>query len=159
MPPKRVIVKDRGLNQIIRNMAAFDGANVVVGFQGTEGDAVEHDLSDLTNTEIAFMHEFGAPAAGIPERSIIRGAFDQKVDDWTNLLIGATRSIYDDSPAAPIKILGFVGEKVRSDMVNRINQGIPPPLKAATIARKGSSTPLVDTKQLANSITPKVRLP
>ena len=153
----RVIVKDRGLNEIIRNVAAFDGKQVAVGIQGPEAGAVEHEGSELSNVELMVIHEFGAPAAGIPERSVIRATFDAKVKEWTAILAGVARQIYDTGPQSPNRLLGIVGEKVQADMIATINKGIPPELKAATVARKGSSKPLVDTAQLKQAITWTIR--
>ncbi len=153
MAAKRVIVKDRGLNTILRNMGTFDGMQVRVGIQGPEAGAIEHGESDLSNVELGVIHEFGASGAGIPERSFVRATFDARVRAWTRLLGKVAQKIYDTSPTSPDRLLGIVGEKVRSDIVNMINQGIPPALKPATIARKGSSKPLIDTGQLKGSIT------
>ena len=44
-----------------------------------------------------------------------------------------------------------------ADVKQRIRSHIPPPLKPATIDRKGSSLALVDTSQLLNSIRAVVK--
>ncbi len=41
--------------------------------------------------------------------------------------------------------------------VTKIQRGIDPALKDATIAKKGSSTPLIETGQLINSIDFEVK--
>ena len=48
--------------------------------------------------------------------------------------------------------------RVHRDAVRRVltQAGIAPPLKPATIARKGSSTPLINTGQLRSAITWRV---
>jgi hypothetical protein len=52
--------------------------------------------------------------------------------------------------------LDRLGAKVAALLQNRISAGIDPPNSAATIARKGSSKPLVDTGQLKAAITWRV---
>ena len=153
----KVIDKDLGMKTIVTNMKRLDGAAVAIGFQGSEGAAVVHDGSDLSNVELAALMEFGAPGAGIPARSMIRAAFDEKIREWTAIMAKLAERIYEDTPASARRVLGIAGEKARADIINRINKGIPPPNQPQTIARKGSSKPLIDTKQMANSITYEVR--
>ncbi len=152
----RVIVKDRGLTKILANMKDFDGAQVAVGFQGPEGGAIHPD-SELDNVGIAVIQEFGAPGAGIPERSLIRATFDAMVDQWAKTAAKIAESVYSTTPETPGRALGILGELVVSDYRKAITQGIPPPLKAATIARKGSSTSWLDTGILRDALTWSVR--
>jgi hypothetical protein len=48
-----------------------------------------------------------------------------------------------------------LGQQMVSDVNQTVRSGagVPPPLKPATIARKGSSRPLVDTGRLLSAIT------
>ena len=64
---------------------------------------------------------------------------------------GATAAI--DMP----KALELIGLFVKGLIQGRMSAGIPPPLKASTIARKGSSKPLINTGQLRASIDYEVR--
>ncbi|MEI6806718.1 MAG: hypothetical protein WCK49_09480, partial [Myxococcaceae bacterium] len=50
------------------------------------------------------------------------------------------------------QVLTYLGEVAATQMTSRINQGIAPALKPATIKRKKSSKPLIDTGQLKGSI-------
>lgn len=149
--------KDRGWDAIRSNVKRADGAVVAIGIQGPEAGAVVHDDTALSNVELGVIHEFGAPGAGIPERSFIRSTFDAKVGEWTRLMVDVAEKIYDTPPAVPLRLLDITGQKVRADIINAINQGIPPALQQATIDAKGSSKPLIDTGQLKGSITHKVR--
>lgn len=49
--------------------------------------------------------------------------------------------------------LRLLGQWGRDEVIRAINAGFPPENAERTIARKGSSTPLVDTGQLKGSIT------
>lgn len=152
----RVIDKDRGLTKILANMRDFDDAQIAVGFQGAEGGAIHPD-GDIDIVGIAVIHEFGAPGAGIPERSLIRATFDAKINDWVRIAEKIAESVYSTTPETPGRALGILGEVVVSDYRKAITAGIPPPLRAATIARKGSSTPWLDTGVTRNAITWTVR--
>lgn len=156
MAGARVIDKDRGLTKILANMKDLDGKKVAVGFQGPEGGAIHPD-SELDNVSLAVIHEFGAPGAGIPERSLIRATFDARVEIWIKQATKIAERVYSTTPETPGRALGILGELAVSDYRKAITAGIPPPLKAATIARKGSSTPWLDTGILRNAITWTVR--
>lgn len=152
----RVIVRDRGLTKILANMKDLDGAQIAVGFQGPEAAAIHPD-GDIDIIGIAVIQEFGAPGAGIPERSLIRATFDAKVDEWARVAQRIAEDVYSTTPQSPGRALGVLGEVVVSDYRNAITAGIPPPLKAATVARKGSSTPWLDTGATRNALTWTVR--
>lgn len=108
---------------------------------------------DLTNAELATIHEFGAPRAGVPERSFLRSTADLKRREWLALLVKVLQAAVDGKTTVQVA-LELVGQKAVADVVARIRNGagIPPPLKPATIAAKGSTRPLVDTGRLVQSI-------
>ena len=92
----------------------------------------------------------------IPERSFIRSSWDAKVRTYDRLMAKQAGRVIDGT-ASPGQAVGLVGEKVKSDVIKRINRGIPPPLRASTIRRKRSSKPLIDTGQLKQAIKVEVR--
>ncbi len=148
---------DKGWNalrKMAKNVKQHDSF-VKVGLLG-EGAKKNDRRGDekLTNLEIGIIHEFGSPAAGIPERSFVRATVNAKRGEYALLLSRLVKEIYS------LKIdvrqaLGILGARAAADMKNRITQGagIPPPLRASTIAAKGSDRPLVDTGQLVNAIS------
>jgi hypothetical protein len=121
--------------------------SVVVGVP--EGKA-EADGTPLAM--IAAVHEFGSPEHNIPERPFIRNG------------IAAGRPKFSRLNAANLQLI-LAGRKTVTDSLNElgvmaageVKRGITTlkfaPLKPATIARKGSSRPLVDTGQLRQSVT------
>lgn len=113
------------------------------------------ETSALSLVEVALLHEFGAPARGIPQRSFIRATIDEHAAEIRTLLT-ATAARALEGLITPQQALDQVGAKVAGWVQTRITAGIAPPLKAATIARKGSSKPLVDSGQLKSAITWKV---
>ncbi|MEM8168046.1 hypothetical protein Q4R38_18910, partial [Morganella morganii] len=55
------------------------------------------------------------------------------------------------------RAFAIVGEKLSGEVKRKIQSGINPELDPKTVARKGSSKPLIDTGNLLQSITYEVR--
>lgn len=149
--PGKVIDRDLGMKRARRAIKAMDGWRVTIGIHGEEGG---RDDGEIDNVGLGVIHEFGA--GDIPERSFLRSAWDQNVRrKYLPLLERESRKVVDGA-STPKKALGLVGEVAVADVVNGINAGIPPPLKPATVARKGSTKPLIVSGQLKGSIKYKV---
>jgi phage gpG-like protein len=129
------------------------GKRVKVGVLSTKGGDAKHGDNLLSIIELAAIHEFGSPAASIPERSFIRATLAKHRGELVaisqKLAQGLLKGKFDAD--AVLKILGeWAVAKVRAEITT--GDGIPPPLKPRTIARKGSSRPLVDTGRLLGAI-------
>lgn len=138
--------KGPGLKGLEEKMKKLAGLEVRVG---VFGDA-NREGSELTNAELAAIHEFGAPRANIPERSHIRRTFDMKQRDWQALAAKLLKGVIIDRFTAE-QALGLLGERAVADMRATVRAGLEPPLQPATIRRKGSSTPLIDTGRYLQS--------
>jgi len=112
---------------------------------------------ELTNVELGVIHEYGAPRAGIPERSWLRATADLKRREWLALLERALKVALRGKLTVD-QALEVVGQKAVADIQARIRRGagIPPPLQPATIAAKGSTRPLVDTGRFVQGISYQV---
>jgi hypothetical protein len=149
--------------QIVKNMRTMDGRAAFIGIQGPEAGALDPDHGEFTNVELGVVHEFGAPGAGIPERSFLRSTFDAKIRDWTDQAVKVAKRVYSSTPQQPGRVLALMAEKAKSDVQNAITQGIEPPIQEATIeARrrqfgKASSTPLLASGQLQRAITWRIK--
>lgn len=166
--PSTVTVKviDRGWEDIKRRVERLHGgaAVVKVGVQGAQG-AANHQDGRLTVAQIAQVHEFGKvihhPKLGrttvIPERSFLRATIDQYAAALArrNVLLVQGYMLGKFELHSALELLG---QYVVGLIKQRIALGIPPPNRPSTIARKGSSKPLIDTGQLRNSITHKVEV-
>ncbi|KKM68182.1 hypothetical protein LCGC14_1463370, partial [marine sediment metagenome] len=119
---------------------------------GIQDSAAAGDHDGITNANLAAVHEFGAPSVGIPSRSFMRAPFDANLDKYTRFM---SERAHDLRRSFRI-ILGQTAQLVKSDMIRAIDDGLVPPLRPATVERKGSSKPLIDTGQLKQSITTKV---
>jgi hypothetical protein len=145
---------DRGW-KAIKSALKGTGQYGVVGVLGNN-DARGDEFS---NVQIATVHEFGLPERGIPERSFIRATVDAGAARYRKLLKQLLEKLVErkgKGEGIP-QALRLLGEQMRADIIARINAGIEPPNAPATIAAKGSSTPLIDTGQLKQSISYEVR--
>lgn len=149
----RVTDVDRGYKKLVAALSEHPHGAVRVGIQGDEAAAPHAGAGEpLPNVAIGVIHEFGVPEVGIPERSFLRSTYDAKIGDYATILKKGARDVYDGKVTSE-RVLGRVGEKFASDVKGTINAGIDPPLQPATIARKGSSKPLIDSGQLKGSIS------
>lgn len=142
---------DRGFKSLVRRFRrSRDGPNVTVGIQSTAA-GLSRGVG-FSNAALAAVHEFGSKDGTIPQRSFIRATVDRERGQINRLLSVAVKKVAD--PDGIRRGLGIVGEKVVAEMKRTINQSIDiVSLKPATIIAKGSSTPLIDTGVLKNSIT------
>jgi phage gpG-like protein len=146
--------------ELLRNArGGLGGRRVKVGVLASKGGMAKH-TDTLTIIELAAIHEFGSPAAGIPERSFIRATLHKHRSELAALSqkLAGPMIRGKTSPDAVLKILGeWAVAKIRAEITT--GDGIPPPLKPRTIARKGSSRPLVDTGRLLGAITYEITPP
>jgi len=101
---------------------------------------------------IAAVHEYGAPEHGIPERPFLRAAINENRAKYARL---SQQALLDEArgQATPAQALGQLGEAAAGDVKNKITHGPFAPLAPATIKRKGSAKPLIDTGNLRQSVT------
>lgn len=156
MASSRVIDKDKGFSKFFKRLRELDGLEAVVGILAKQGAQVRE--GGITMVELGTIHEFGAPGAGIPQRSFLRSTFDENRNKYDRLLKDATKGVVSPRTASvPKRALFKVSQVARTDVVKKISSGIPPPNDPATIARKGSSLTLIDKGLLRGSIMAEVR--
>ena len=124
------------------------GFAILLGVQ----DAV-HEPSGLRMNQIAAIHEYGTADGRVPARAPFAKTMAIHRNKYRDAIKRATKHILQTNTfAAPERIgLAAVG-----DVQQSISAGLAPALKPATVAAKGSSTPLVDTGKFRQSITHKV---
>jgi hypothetical protein len=111
--------------------------------------------SNVSLVEVATFHEYGGRDNNPPERSYLRSTVREQTKNYKKFLAKALLQIYAGRLTVR-QSLALLGEKAVSDVRNKIRSNIPPPLKPATIKRKGSSVALIDTGQLLRGISYKV---
>lgn len=145
--------QDRGLNAMLERLdrAAF-GAKLVVGLIGEEAEAT-HKGGELTIAEIGEIHEFGL---GVPRRSFIADWADENEEKHRAQIRKIAEQVMRGKIETWEQGLERLGSLYVAEVQKRIAVGIEPPLAPSTIARKGSSKPLIDTGALRSAITYKV---
>lgn len=135
---------DKGWKAILKEIKKLGKMKLEVGVLG---NAPRHP-SGLNVADIATFNEFGT--SSIPARPFIRSTFDEnteKYQRWAQKsvsLIGAGMSANN--------VAKRMGEMIKSDIQRKIVAIKMPPNSAATIQRKGSSNPLIDTGRMRQSI-------
>jgi hypothetical protein len=124
---------------------------------GIIGEKAQADHGGLTNEEVALIQEFGTADGHIPSRSFLREPYDANRERYMAALTKLIQAVYDGKIEVE-HALALVGKMMESDMREAIRRGIPPPNAAATIAKKGSSKPLIDKGQLIGAISSAVVL-
>ncbi len=156
--------RDNGYNELKRRWVNHRASRgVVVGIFG-EGAVQEHGKG-VTNLLLALVHEFGAPAAGVPARSWLRAWIDENIEEVRRTIRALSARVLKgelEHDAALEQLGMWIVGKVRARIANKLS----PPLSPATVARRleGSGralgadlTPLIDTGQFWQSITNEVR--
>lgn len=154
---------DRGWDKIKGQLKAAKRAEPVVdiGILGAEAAKAHPDDSGLTNVQLGTIHEFGGSNDRPPERSFLRATLDAGRTKYERLVQRGVKLAYEGKMTFE-EALGLAGAKAAADVDKRIRAGIAPPLADSTIikktvAGKRGTTPLIDTGQLAGSITWIVR--
>lgn len=148
----KVTIKDKGLNALLKRLKD-EKWTLTVGVHGAEGSAKEETSGGkLTVLDVATVNEYGL---GVPERSFIRSWADET--ETTNA--ASLRKIAKTVLAGKYDIktgLTRLGLRFVAQIQARIVAHIAPENAESTIAKKKSSTPLVNTGQLKASILSKV---
>lgn len=119
-------------------------------------------LSDVTNAQLGYIHENGAPEANIPQRPfLLPGIRDEQTKIASYLKQGAQAHLDGDLPRVEraLHAAGLTGVKGAQ---RRISNGPFAPLKASTLRarrRRGrtGTQPLIDTNQLRRSLSYVIR--
>jgi hypothetical protein len=127
----------------------------------------------IGNASLGYIQEFGSPAKNIPARPfLVPGVETALPQIEAELKTGAIAALNAD-PAGVDRAFARAGVRGVNSVTRRIQAGIPPPLKDATVAARrrrtrGSKyrrkavtaadvTPLLDTGALLRSITYVIR--
>lgn len=160
-----VRVRDLGWANLQKEVkkARHRGSYTRVGLLG-EKAAAQND-EDLTNAELGAIHEYGAPAAGIPARPFIGGTIELARREYLFALARLMRDVYGGKMSIK-KALGVLGAKVSADIKKRVTTdgGIEPPntpevfMRKLMKGRRGfnksglAPRPLIDTGRLINAV-------
>ena len=160
-----VVDRDRGWKAFTKRIAEMRGAHVKVGVtaeagakpkdqRGSAGQIEKSDEMDVVG--VAWQNEFGNKR--IPERSFIRSTHDEnrtKLRALTKRLV----ALIEEGKISVERALGILGMWMKTKQQNKIDRLTTPPNAPSTIKRKKSSNPLVDLKQMAQSIHYQISIP
>jgi phage gpG-like protein len=124
--------------------------SVLVGVPA--GEFEESPEGAVPMAMVAAVHEFGCPEKNIPERSFLRGGIRRGAPKFQRLNAANLRAIVLGGKTVA-EALGQLGAVAAGEVKREFTAGTFAPNKPATIARKGSSRPLIDTGSLRQSIT------
>ena len=142
------LVKDIDMTVFDELKRRLGGADKVVNVGVPEGKK-EEDGTPVAM--VAAVHEYGSPSQGIPERPFLRVAVQKNRIKYVRLnRINLVKMLRGQATVE--QALGQLGEMAKGDVQTEIRSGDFAPLKPATIKRKGSSRPLIDTGQMVQSI-------
>lgn len=144
-----------GLEKLMKQIGGDWVARVGI-LEGKAG--AKHAGTNTTNGEIGVVHEMGSITNNIPSRSFLRLPVETKQKEIIKSMGGKTvqSAIENNQIKTVYSLLGVIAESFVKQAFASGGYGQWPALKPATIARKGSSAPLIDTGQLRRSITSDV---
>ena len=154
-----VVDIDLGYDAILAEIEELQRSTLLVGIQEqaktqSQTKNGRTQKAGLSVAEYAAKNEFGTRE--IPQRSFMRTAFDENL-----ALIEKTVAIqYGKVIDGDISLqagLGIVGQVIVGLIQRKIRAITFPPNSPATIARKGSSKPLIDFGQMVKSVTYAIR--
>jgi HK97 gp10 family phage protein len=149
-----LVKKGSGLKKQIGRIKAIENSSLRVGLLGNK-KALRGKGDKLTNAQVAIHNEFGTSTARA--RPFLRPTVAKGSKAYAEFLgEGMKKAIAGEK--AFTETLGLLGQRVSADVKNYITQGSNlRPNEDSTIARKGSSRPLIDTGRMMNSITYEVK--
>lgn len=135
---------DHGFDNIIRQALKLDGKGVKVGIRRGKGS---HDGTDML--DIAVYNHFGT--ATIPARPFVSDCAEKNAGQIQEAQRRLVYRVYQGSLSAD-GALAQLGAWYVNVQKGHILHGGWTPNAPATIKRKGSNKPLVDTGQLVNTV-------
>lgn len=153
----KVVKSDfKKLNQLLDGLAHASEYVVRVGIMGQKNN--RPDGNGQTNADIGFIHEYGQPTASppIPQRSFLRMPLRAKSSTIVKDMERIQKVKKSTNIVEILTDFGIECERMILDAFDSAGFGTWPKNAPSTIARKGSSQPLIDLGFLRKSITSEV---
>lgn len=149
-----VKIKDRGYDAMMRRLRGA-APTLRVGVFG-DAAAEKHADSELSNGEIAAVHEFGTEDERVPERAWLRGYVDENNSRVSQMLARVAEQVTAGKMTRE-QGLNLIGLQIVGEIKRRLPH-LSPPLDDKTIKRKGSSATLIDKGQFRSAIAHSVTI-
>jgi len=110
----------------------------------------------LTQGQLLAIHEYGSPERNIPERSVLRSTLQEQRARALSLLAEDVKANLANTSVPVQRFFLRIAVLLEGEVKKKFGSADLAPLSPATIARKGSSKPLIDTGSLRASIEGRV---
>lgn len=124
----------------------------VIGEKATRQNSQE----GFNNAEIGIVHEMGSEFLNIPARSFLRKPLEENRKELVQFSESKKQLIADGEVVKFFELLGIKAESIIQKAFATGGFGKWAANSPRTIAKKGSSAPLIDTGELRKSITSEV---
>jgi hypothetical protein len=120
------------LKKVMQGIEVLTNMTVMVG---VPGEKTGREDGTISNAALAYIHDKGAPEAGIPARPFMEPGVKAVKKEVTKELTNAGKLMIQGSQGAATvtACLTRIGIIVTRSIKSRITEGIPPPLAPATI--------------------------
>ncbi len=149
--------RDCGKAQIKRDLQQLKRFAALVGIPANAPTPTDKDSGEplsINMATLALIHENGSAANNIPPRPFMHQTRKRCEGRFMRLLRRCYKAVLNG--ANPIRSLEKIGVAYEGEMKNTFTVGSFVPNKPATLKRKKSSRPLIDTGHLRQSIISKV---
>lgn len=151
----QIIHKDHGKRALEVALKRLMGSHSKVGF--LRGGARD-PKNNFPIAQQAAVHEYGSPSQGIPARPFMQQTWDRNLAELRRIQDGLLSRLYKGT-TTPEQMVKQVGIWYKGRVQATITTGDFRPLKPATIARKKSSKPLIDTGLMRASVNHEEYIP
>lgn len=155
MAKVKVKVTKDNTKKFLKQLGDLVEIHAVVGV--LQGEANDDHGGGTSVLDVALFNEYGTE--DIPARSFLRDTYElreKKIGKTVRSLI-LKEAKGNINKSRMISAMKKAGAYVLAEVLKRISTRIPPPNDPATIAKKGSDVPLIDTGLLRKSLTFEVR--
>jgi len=133
-----------------KNLQQFKDSVVKAGILAKDGS--QNHSEGITVFQIGMIHEFGVPEKNTPRRSFIRVPIENNIKEITKLIENNHKLVSENAMSAKVA-LDRIGIMAQNTIKESFRNNDWKPNSRATVKRKGSSKPLIDTGQLIGSIS------
>lgn len=126
------------------------GGAVRVGILETKTYPAKDGKGDVSVAQAAYWNEYGT--ATIPARPFFRNTIAEKQDEWAD----NAASILQHTDGDVGRALALIGDDVKGDIVETIQNFNEPENAPSTVKKKGFNKPLIDTDGLWKAIQSEV---
>ena len=154
MAKSRIIDRDRGWRALRESVRKAGKVAVKVGILEAAGNHsnVEEGEAPKTVAELAAVNEYGSSDGRIPARPAWRNTLDGNKAKIIQALRKTAEAIVSKGASVDIAMgrVGLMGQALIRKSITALKT---PPNAPLTIAKKGSSNPLIDTGQTRQAVT------